>query len=504
MRINRILFPGKRLLLGAVLGLAWGCSPKTYNPAHRFTPAQLQADYQVLREGLEAGHPSLYWYTPKPQLDASFDRLRAALDTPATELGVRRLIDRTLEDIHCGHTNTRGSVAMEAYRQRHKPADFPLQPFEADGRVYVLQNFSADSSVKKGQQLLAIEGRPVREVYAKLRKIMASDGYNETFRNTQLLNFFPSLYRYWFGEKKQYAVTLADSAGQPYDLLLSLRPEKNKNASQPVVKPQVGSPRPLVSPQVRSSLGNQALRLSFPTRDSSLAVFDHNTFSAPHYRRWYRRFFRKIQQENVRHLVLDLRNNAGGKVPAANVLMRYVMDRPFRTFREVAALPPRPAFNRYVPGRFFRWLYFQVTTHKDPKTGLRVYGSAEKLHRPMSRYGYRGNVYVLTNGGTFSAASITAANLQYWKRAVVVGRESGGGRSGCTAWVLPYLHLPHTGLRVRVPLFRLLTAVPYPNSGHGVMPDVPVVFSREDILNNLDPDMEIVYQISRPHRSSIR
>ena len=139
--IQRYLSFWQKILPVLLLAGLWSCSPKNYNPAHRFTPAQLQADYALLWEGLQAGHPSLYWYTPKPQLDASFDRLRAALDTPATELGFRRLIDRMLEDIHCGHTNTRGSAAMEAYRRRHKPSEFPLQPFEADGQVYVLHNF---------------------------------------------------------------------------------------------------------------------------------------------------------------------------------------------------------------------------------------------------------------------------------------------------------------------------------------------------------------------------
>src|SRR5687768_5291470 len=58
---------------------------KNYNPARRFSPQELQKDYEVFRNVLEESHPSLYWYTPKDSVDYFF------------ELGASRLKDSLLE-----------------------------------------------------------------------------------------------------------------------------------------------------------------------------------------------------------------------------------------------------------------------------------------------------------------------------------------------------------------------------------------------------------------------
>ena len=54
----------------------------------------------------------------------------------------------------------------------------------------------------------------------------------------------------------------------------------------------------------------------------------------------------------------------------------------------------------------------------------------------------------------------------------VVGEETGGGAYGNTAWLIPDVTLPETGVRFRLPLFRLVIDKNYPKDGKGVQPEI--------------------------------
>ena len=54
----------------------------------------------------------------------------------------------------------------------------------------------------------------------------------------------------------------------------------------------------------------------------------------------------------------------------------------------------------------------------------------------------------------------------------IVGEETGGGAYGNTAWLIPDVTLPETGVRFRLPLFRLVIDKNYPKNGKGVQPEV--------------------------------
>lgn len=448
-----------------------------------------------MRKGLESGHPGLYWYTSKAQMDSAFEATAQAISRPMTETEFRRLLDPLIELVHCGHTNVRGSRAFERWRKHHTPKEFPLNVFEVDNRIFVSSNLSNEPDLYKGKEIVKIEGRPAIDTYQALKKIVISDGYNQTFKNTTVLNNFPMYYRYWYGEKDKYEVTVLDSLKQEKKYVVELRKEEKNLKTLPAVSkiPITSQARPQ-EPVMKKIYGNRHASLSLSSRDSTLALLDLNTFSMGNYRKLYRKLFRMIERNHIQHLVIDLRNNGGGKVAASNLLMRYVMDKPFQAYQSVESLPIQKEFNKYTNERLARMVFLKVVSKKTDD-GRHMIRSATKMQMPKKRYGYQGDLYILTNGGSFSASSITAANLQFWKRAEIIGRETGGGRNGCTAWAIPYLTLPESQVRLRFPLFKALTAVTDPNQGHGVMPDHPVIFTSLDFIGNRDPDMEKVYEL---------
>lgn len=85
-----------------------------------------------------------------------------------------------------------------------------------------------------------------------------------------------------------------------------------------------------------------------------------------------------------------------------------------------------------------------------------------------TKFGITKPVYVLTSGGTFSAAEEFAYNLQSLKRAVIVGETTGGGAHPGGAVPLPL------GFSIRVPSGRAINPITKTNwEGTGVTPNVP-------------------------------
>ena len=68
----------------------------------------------------------------------------------------------------------------------------------------------------------------------------------------------------------------------------------------------------------------------------------------------------------------------------------------------------------------------------------------------------------------------------------LVGEETGGGYYGNTAWMIPDVTLPVTGIRFRLPRFRLVVDSTREKNGRGVMPDVLVLPSVEALSKGLD------------------
>ena len=106
--------------------------------------------------------------------------------------------------------------------------------------------------------------------------------------------------------------------------------------------------------------------------------------------------------------------------------------------------------------------------------------------------GYRGRVWVLQNGGSFSATGEFTSVLHHnYPDAVFVGEESGAGYYGNVSGASVTLTLPNTGVRVTLPLMKYSSAVEgYTPVDRGLIPDIELEPSIEDVLVGHDTVLE--------------
>jgi len=77
----------------------------------------------------------------------------------------------------------------------------------------------------------------------------------------------------------------------------------------------------------------------------------------------------------------------------------------------------------------------------------------------------------------------------------VVGEETGGGAYGNTAWLIPDFTLPETGVRFRLPLFRLVIDKNNPKNGRGIIPEVESLPTQQAVAAGRDFKLDTALEL---------
>ncbi|WP_435526032.1 S41 family peptidase [Chryseobacterium indoltheticum] len=78
------------------------------------------------------------------------------------------------------------------------------------------------------------------------------------------------------------------------------------------------------------------------------------------------------------------------------------------------------------------------------KDGIAYYKMKENKPTNPKENAFKGKVYLLINGGSFSASSVISSKLKFDKRVTLVGEETGGANDGTVAGFYSYQKLPNS------------------------------------------------------------
>lgn len=480
--------------LVALIALS-GCtaSRPPFRPDHKYSPAELQADYTVFRNLLEESHPSLYWYTPKDSMDYYFNAGYAKLTDSMTEPQFRTLLSYVIAKVNCGHTTTRYSKKYTKYLDTLRGVrSFPLAFKLWKDTMVVSANLNRrDSLLTRGTIVKSINGMPQSQLADTLFQYLATDGYNEVSKYQQLSNRgnFGGWYRNVFGLPGRFTIGFIDSMGNEREASVPLYSAAADTGRQFVLGPKL-------SKKERSRLALLAVRNVQVDTSLQSAFMTLNSFSRGNLLRpFFKQTFKALRKNNIRHLVIDVRGNGGGDASLSTLLTRYMIDHKFKLTDSLYAVRRSSKYGKHIQNQWIYWSIMQVLTKKR-RDGNYHFGYFERHYfKPKKKDHFKGNVYILTGGNSFSATSLFAGALKGQHNVKIVGEETGGAAYGNSAWMIPDVTLPHTRVRFRLPKFRLVVSKDQPKNGRGVQPDILALPSVDAIRRGIDYKVEKVREI---------
>jgi Peptidase family S41 len=480
----------RRLPFFLMVFFLYSCSAtRNYQPNKKFAPQKLQQDYSLLREILEKKHPSLYWYTPVDSMNQYFDEGYKAITDSMTELqfGWKILAPLTAH-IHCGHTGFAMSKGWNKFIRDKTIPSFPLFLKVWKDTMMVIGNLNAkDSVIKPGVFITSINGVRNAEMINTMFHSMSEDGYANGVNYIRLSGNFPYFHRNIFGLYKQYYVTYTDSS------------QVEKTAVVPLFSVPADSLKAIKrerKQQPKLSRGERLERIRSLQYDSTFALMTVNEFSKGHLTAFFKRSFRQLRKNKTQNLVIDLRTNGGGDINKSVLLTKFLINTSFKVADSVFSVSKNLSpFTRHISSGFFDNLGLLFVTRKR-KDGNYHFGYwTRHVFLPKRKNHFDGKVFVLTNGLTFSASSLFCNALKGQSNVTLAGEETGGGWYGNSGIMIPYITLPNTRLRVRLPFFRLVQYEHIVTKGTGVIPDVYIGPNVSDILQGRDTKLEAVKKI---------
>ncbi len=467
-----------------------GVNKSIFSPTKKYSSGQLQHDYTVYQTLLEANHPSLYWYTPKDSMDYYFAKGKEQLNDSLTEPQFRKTLAWVTAKINCGHTTVRSSKKWNKYSDTARLGKmFPLSMKVWDGAMVLTTNLNRrDSLLKRGTEITAINGMSKQFLVDTMFQYISTDGYNGTHKYQSLSNrgLFGSVYTMLFGIADKYKIDYKGDDGVSKTTIIPVyNPAADTAFRRGTRTFRTTAPQP--SKKEIRDLRLNATRLLKIDSANKTAMMDLASFAKGYgLKKFFNNSFKALKQNNIGHLIIDIRSNGGGSVNNSTLITKYIANNKFKLADSLYAVKNKSPYQRYIKDNFWTKLFFCFFTKKK-KGGLRHFGYYERHYfNPKKRNHFNGKVYILTGGNSFSASTLFASALIKQDNVTVIGEETGGGAYGNSAWLIPDVTLPETGVRFRLPLFRLVIADTVPKNGRGVQAEVPSLPTVELIKKNID------------------
>jgi len=413
-------------------------------------PELLAMDFVVFRESIRREHAGLDRHQDREELDRLLDSCLLSINRPLTQLDFGKKILFTTSAIQDGHTGTNiSSLLVNSYLEHAKM--FPLYLYFVDQKALI--SCPNNKNFPIGTEILAINGQPVDQIKRVLFRYLPSDGNIET-KKTQTLNnngAFPFLYNWIFGNYEAFIVQYKTLSG-----VIKTRSVTAALATDFECK------------ITNSTYSTKDLEVQYPKNGLAILTvktFDQNRIkrSGQDFKRFLDEAFGAISEKGIQNLIIDVRGNAGGENTNGALLYSYIAQSPFKYYSSIQTNSKK------------------FTLADNPLLGW---------VKPQDS-SFKGNVYFLINGLSFSTTSDFCAIAKSNRRGVFIGEETGGGYYGNTSGQTAKIELPNSRIQVIIPKIKYTNDVKEVYfSDRGVLPDYEVIPTIADIVTGKDTQLQ--------------
>lgn len=445
-------------------------------------------DLAIYRKALEETHPSLYRFSSKVQFDSLFNLVESNLHAETTDLDFFRSISKITALIREGHSYVQPPKNLSSGIQ--DKALFPFEVFVKDTSLIIKKSRSNELKYLEKATIYAINGESVKSI---LKTLSESTCTVSTFNDSglksrlSLYNNFALAYYYFVDTTSSFQLSF-----QANSLIkrTSLKIEGINTKLNSTIYPELPSePKPPYYLKIDQQNSLATIRIS------SFAYWVVGK-KMKDYSKFFKETFATLQEQKIKYLVIDVRGNRGGEEMLAGELLTYLIDYEFNIYKYCKAGSLEFDFINSLPNtnqiKLTKGNYIATDSGYIMKKADFL-----KTYTPQKENQFNGEVYFLSDGICASACNIFLALAKTHEVGKIIGQESGGAFGDVDGRHRIKFSLPYSKIFVSYPVWGMRLNTSGGDRHRGVIPDIEVSKTIQDIVLGRDAEMEIVLQLIR-------
>lgn len=452
----------------------------SFSSYSQISKKKLLKDYDFLVTELKTYHQGLYQYVEKDIVDQKIDSIRNTIEA-SDKIEFFKKVNAVIALTNEGHSGAELPFWTQAKFGLSK-AFIPIA-IEFSNKKAILKKLYSKKNpgLEFGDQILSINGNTINSIMQKLKPYVVTDGFNETSLYEWVSWNFPLYYALAYGKQKEFEITVQKINSDKIETLTlkarsALKIKNKKNILNTVKRP---------------------FKFEYRTISNGVGyLFVPNFYSNKDFQQFYLKSFTKIKEDNIQHLIIDIQDNVGGNEGNENLLASYLFDAPFQKYEKVLA--PKSEYQNFKDDKSViadGWTLKNDFPHRGEFTLMSNYFSEYDYNKPIKDLIFKGEVYALISGVTFSGGAEFASMLKMTDRAIFIGEETGGAYEGNVSGHNRDIKLPNTKIKVSIPIVHFKVNVKPKQRGRGIMPDYKVQQSWEDIIEGKNTKLEFALKL---------
>jgi hypothetical protein len=369
-----------------------------------YSKAEVQQDLNFAFEKLISIHPLFLDEDELTHYQNKFSTIKKSLKDSMTQNEVYLFLAPLFASLNDGHT---GVLVPTDQRVQYNNAGGKAFPFFVniiDDSIYVSFYCGNDTSLfSEGEQILKINGIDATKMVHDMELLVA--GKSAAIKQKEIANKFRFIIWLLYGFEQNYELTI-----------------KNKQHEiREITVPGITSTEFMQNIKRMPKTNHNNFVLSTNRRNETAVMKiksfgDLNGFCA-----FAGSAFAEIKENGVKNLVIDIRNNGGGRSIVVDSLMNYITDKTYSQYKKIE-IRISPELREHYKGRYpdrLDWINsYVIDDLVVPKRN-----STKPKNKNLS---YNGNLFLLTNKTTFSAAATFAGIFKELELGTIIGEETGG------------------------------------------------------------------------------
>ena len=487
------------------------CSQATAQ--QKLTLLQQQEDFKIFKTSMQEMHAGVYWFITPERFSTLYDSVYTTLkdNEDAEQFYIK--VRFCMAALHHGHDGVEWTSRQPGlnYKMNAMPADRKHLPFVMEylgDKLFILNNCSSNKKIINGSEIVSINGKTIASLNKQMLQYIFANGRNTTFKYKMLGFYFQFhyLYQVLYPAETTYKIGII-----PYQSKKKIDVVANAELPQTIAD--------RYQQQTGKSINSWDSLFTYKQLDKEKGIgyCKMETFSTQRFDKGdaklldvLKKMFEQIKADNIKSLVVDVRNNEGGDDTWQTAItyfreieenkeggLPYLQSDKFTQTQYIIQNDE----NRQLLQAFQYNPYALIDKTPDGRFKLKPqYTEHDTKAKPLMSNAFKGDVYLLQNGLTFSAGFAFAGKLKDKIKNTngfikVIGEDNGDDMDagvGSGGWSVELL-LPNSKVKLNIPITfsgeKAYTIPPVHFLDYKVIPTIT------DKINGVDTELEFTKKI---------